>query len=273
MNSSFLRLSGGRIARAVARRWLARIPEYNAGWSALRSELDLWRHRRARFWWRDDDAISDTAALQRLLALRRTYQIPLAIAVIPAKAEPGLRQALQDQPGVCVLAHGWNHTDHGLPGFPSGELTAERQSAEVVYELSRGRAKLEEMFPRQFMPVLVPPYNHLAMKLVGAVKNAGFSSVSVDGDFTGLPIRSYNIHLDVIDWHRMRAARSAEIARSATIALKLRRFGLVDPDTPIGLMTHHLVHDAQVWEVTTAVLECLIQHPNATFPEMNGIFH
>ena len=41
------------------------------GWDRLSIELDAWSAagRAAEFWWRDDDAIDTTPALDRLLSL------------------------------------------------------------------------------------------------------------------------------------------------------------------------------------------------------------
>ena len=57
-------------------------------WSALDEELARWRdtERAADFWWRDDDATALTPALERLLALSRRSDVPLALAVIPLAA-------------------------------------------------------------------------------------------------------------------------------------------------------------------------------------------
>ncbi|HEX2116752.1 MAG TPA: hypothetical protein VHM01_20290, partial [Alphaproteobacteria bacterium] len=69
-----------------------------SGWTALTEELDQWRAagRAATFWWRDDDATAPSGALDRLLALHQKYATPLAIAVIPARAQPGLAERLTD---------------------------------------------------------------------------------------------------------------------------------------------------------------------------------
>jgi peptidoglycan/xylan/chitin deacetylase (PgdA/CDA1 family) len=261
-----------RLARALIRRWAGRLSGPAAGWPALHSELDRWRDKTAKFWWRDDDAISMTPALRYLLAVRDAQDIPLAIAVIPVGAVASLGSALSDWPGVSVFAHGGSHRDHSAQGQPPGELTAGRNVAEVVQELSHGRARLEDMFGQRFRPVLVPPYNHLAPRLASAVRQAGFSFVSVDGDFVGLPLPSRNVHIDVINWSRNEAATPADLVRSAIVALRLRRFGLVGIDSPIGLVTHHLVHDGRMSGVMTSFLKCLGEHPAASFPEIQEIF-
>ena len=45
------------------------------------------------FWWRDDDAIEATPALEKLLELARKYDLPLALAVVPKQATASARQA------------------------------------------------------------------------------------------------------------------------------------------------------------------------------------
>lgn len=54
-------------------------------WSELSDEIALWQDsgRVVDFWWRDDDASRVDAALDRLLALSASANVPLALAVIP----------------------------------------------------------------------------------------------------------------------------------------------------------------------------------------------
>ena len=54
----------------------------------LTDEFDRWADQglTATLWWRDDDAIAPTPALDRLLDA--AGPVPLTLAVIPALAEP-----------------------------------------------------------------------------------------------------------------------------------------------------------------------------------------
>ena len=65
-------------------------------WTDLTRELDRWADsgRPATFWWRDDDALTVTPALDRLLGLARDHQAPLALAVVPAGATAALAASL-----------------------------------------------------------------------------------------------------------------------------------------------------------------------------------
>ena len=79
-------------------------------WRDLASELDSWRQARrdATLWWRDDDAVEPTPALERLLSLAADGAAPLALAVIPARASRALADRLAGEgPGVTVLQHGF----------------------------------------------------------------------------------------------------------------------------------------------------------------------
>src|SRR5277367_3959138 len=90
-------------------------------WPDLANELDCWgaEGRIATLWWRDDDAAAPCDRLDRQLAI--AGEVPMALAVIPAVAEPGLAAQLGDDAGrrseesprIAILQHGWRHADHG----------------------------------------------------------------------------------------------------------------------------------------------------------------
>lgn len=265
------RFQASRVARRLVRDWEAAQPP---GWDALERELDIWRSRgrKAVFWWRDDDAQTEGAPLDRLLDLSERLRMPLALAVIPIGAEPSLERRLARAERVRVLQHGWNHTDHAPPGRPKSELSATRAPAEVQAQLEDGRHRLEAMFGDRFLPVLVPPFNEMSYHLADAVRHAGYGFVSVYGDFPGLPLASRNIHLDIIDWPTGQAAAPAVNVRRAVGALKLRRYGIVPASAPIGVVTHHLVHDAAIWSLADELLGRLVRHPAAETPDIARIF-
>jgi hypothetical protein len=263
-----------RLVRAVNRNWTNVIPLAPPGWEALGQELDLWsrRGRRVRFWWRDDDATGTTPALERLLALKDAIGVPLAIAAVPAELRNELARRLEGLRDVRVLQHGWSHANHAAPGRAKAELAQGRDPAAVEADLRAGMKRLRECFAERFLPVLVPPFNALAESLSGAVRSAGFSFVSVEGDFAGLSLSCRNVQVDPIDWQHRRAKDPAALVRQALGALRLRRFGLVPPNAPIGIVTHHLHHDEAIWQSTGDLLQRLARHPAAAFPAVEEIF-
>jgi len=265
-----LQSATSRIARHVTRWWRNAQP---SGWEDLQQELDRWhaRDHNLAFWWRDDDAQTASPALDQLLELAGRFQMPLALAVIPAGADAPLERRLARESRVRVFQHGWDHKNHASPAEPA-ELSATRDAAQVRAELAEGRRRLSSLCGGRFLPVLVPPFNRLSRRLDPAIEATGFRYISSHGDFGGLPLPSRNTHLDVIDWQTNRVAEPAVIVRTAIVALKLRRYGLVRPGLPLGLVTHHLAHDGPVWSLIEEVLTRFTRHPAIRAPAIEEIF-
>lgn len=270
MTTSSLRAGTCRIARHLLHRWIGTQP---AEWDALRHELDLWskKKRQLLFWWRDDDARTASPALDRLLDLAARFDMPLALAVIPVGADDSLARRLTSAESVRVFQHGWDHVNHVAAGRPA-ELGESRDPDEVQAQLIEGRRQLDTLFGPRFLPVLVPPFNQLARHLGRAVESAGYRFISSQGDYAGLPLPSRNTHLDVIDWQRNQAADPAAIVRMAIAAIKLRRYGLISPTSPVGMVTHHLAHDETVWRLIEELLDRLTRHPAVSTPQVERLF-
>jgi peptidoglycan/xylan/chitin deacetylase (PgdA/CDA1 family) len=241
-------------------------------WSALAAELERWSGAPALLWWRDDDAVSAGRALDKLLAVRTECNLPIALACVPAMAETSLARALDEMPVVRTLAHGWDHRNHAPPGAPSAELAHGRDSRQVLTELATGRDRLAQLFGDKFLPVLVPPYNRVDAALVPVIRRAGFTALSVEGDFTSYGMLSRNVHVDVTDWRIGTATGTASALRRLVGALRLRRIGIINRSVPIGILTHHLVHDAASWKLTSEILRQLIACKSVIFPQIEEIF-
>lgn len=259
---------------ALSRRWAASIAIDPDPWLTLTKELDIWQgqKRHARFWLRDDDAIAPTRALSRLLETQANFCIPLALAVIPANAEASLATCLNGVADIVVLQHGWSHTNHAHSGEPSSEFPRHRDEDHVSKELRQGHERMRELFGRRYLPVLVPPFNHITRRWTAALESIGFWGVSINGDFCGLNIATKNVHLDVINWKARDARASTQIVRAAVAALRLRRYGLIAEDEPIGILTHHLDHTESIWQLTRELLKQLTDHPAACFPQLTKVF-
>jgi len=91
-------------------------------WRAFDEALEKYN---GAFWWRDDDAISDTASLHQLLNLADSVGAPLTLAVIPANLDETLPKAIDDR-NVTVAVHGWSHTNHAPEGEKKAEFRAHR---------------------------------------------------------------------------------------------------------------------------------------------------
>ena len=84
-------------------------------WRILSEELDAWAAagRAATLWWRDDDAVEPSAALERLLGLAAARDVPIALAAIPARASEALARGIETAGArVTLLQHGYAHRNH-----------------------------------------------------------------------------------------------------------------------------------------------------------------
>ncbi|WP_353643186.1 polysaccharide deacetylase family protein [Mesorhizobium sp. WSM2239] len=222
-------------------------------WRPLTTELARWRQtgRTAEFWLRDDDAIEPTAALDRLLAMTAA-RAPVALAVIPAWTGAPLAERLARENHVTVAVHGWSHENHALQGEKKQELGRHLPREVVLAELSEGRSRLELLHAGRFAPVLVPPWNRIDADLLPHLAGIGFSALSVFGAPRPSPLRMLNSTVDIMDWRgncgRDHAALIAEIV--AQLEAAFRGVG-----GPVGLLSHHLVHDEVAWSFLDRLFE------------------
>ena len=233
-------------------------------WDRLEREFDAWAAagRRATLWWRDDDAVASTPALDRLLRVTGSAGIPLALAVVPASAEESLAAAITAREDVTVLQHGYAHANHAAPGTRAVECGGTRPLDQVAMELTLGRERLAAMFERRFLPVLVPPWNRIEPALLPRLEGLGYLGLSTWGARAGVEaaprLRQVNTHADPILWRKGRGFGGAERVTEALAGhLAARREGTADSDEPTGLLTHHLAHDEPGWAFLAELSERL----------------
>ncbi len=241
-------------------------------WQKFFAELDRWPAGKATFWWRDDDASIRTAALERLLGLA---DLPLAVAVVPAHMRVNLAERLADS-RVDVLQHGFSHANHQPRGEKRAELGDARPLAIMQEELARGWQRLETLFGRRALRVLVPPWNRIDERLVATLAGRGYVGLSTSqprgAPFDGL--YRANTHIDIVDWFKQpRGFIGLETALGlATDHLARRRAGAVDAEEPTGLLTHHLVMDDAAFAFSAEFLTRSAAHPAVQWRAARDIF-
>ncbi len=246
------------------------------GWDALRRELDLWAQTggTATLWWRDDDAVGPSAALDRAMALAEAAAVPLALAVIPAEN----RLTAADLAGaVTPIQHGYAHRNHAGPGVKKRELGAERRADHVLAELMTGRDALERAFGGIFRPVLAPPWNRIGAHLPPLLPELGYAGLSRFGA-RGRPaigaMGIVNAHADIVDWRGSRGFVGEERALAQLVGhLRARREGAADPAEATGLLTHHRVHDAACWNFLERLFETTAQSGIAEWRSAATLFY
>ncbi len=223
-------------------------------------ELDRWQRagKVARFWLRDDDAIEPTEPLDRLLEISAAFAVPLTLAVIPAHTGEALADRLRREPLCSVAVHGWSHRNHAGPDEKKQELGRHRPVADVLAELKQGFDQLFALYGAQFVPMLIPPWNRIDAALLPQLAGLGYRALSVYGPERPAALPLINTHVDVMDWQGTRGGRDPQ-ALAVEIAARLRL--MFDHGGTMGLLTHHLVHDAAVWDFMKALFMVTADHP------------
>lgn len=237
-------------------------------WTELTRELALWQDEGLRLplWWRDDDAVADTAALSQLTTLSETLDLPVHLAVIPAHIDDSLPPRVAGTRQLIPLVHGWAHDNHAPAGDKKAEFGAHRSLPDMVQDCRMGLMKLRFRFGPRLLPIFVPPWNRIAPELIPELAPAGFTALST---FTpraralaAPSLVQINTHLDPIDWRGDRSlADPARLIAQVASDLANRRAGRTDPDEPYGILTHHLVHDTAIWRFTEDLLCRLLDGP------------
>ena len=175
------------------------------------------------------------------------HAVPVTLAVIAARSGQALADRLTGDPGICVAVHGWAHRNHAGPEEKKQELGPHRPVGVVMEELARGLRHLQALHGTQFVPVLVPPWNRIHPDIVQGLPALGYAALSVFGPEKPGPLRVLNTHVDLIDWRGTGRAKDLETLLAEIVAALQR-------DAPIGLLTHHLIHDVRAWAVVERVL-------------------
>ncbi|THH35114.1 polysaccharide deacetylase [Aliishimia ponticola] len=236
-----------------------------SGWRDLRCELARWEQagRRLPFWWRDDDAVHPTAALDRLAQMSSRHGVHVHLAIIPARAEPTLAPFLGPD-GFRAVIHGWSHENHAPDGHKSAEFGHPRGDAAA--DAARSFERMTTLFGARAHPMFVPPWNRIDAALLPELAHIGYHAVSTYGARKAreaVPrLVQINTHIDPVDWRGTRSVVDPELTLSRLVdTLTARRDGRTDPAEPLGLLTHHLMQDEAIWGFCDALVQELLAGP------------
>jgi hypothetical protein len=251
----------------------------SAAWDRLAAELDAWGEagQRATLWCRDDDAIRESPALRQLLHIFDAFDIPIAIAAIPAAIEASLTGAVSTSPRASVLQHGYAHRNHAPAPARRCELGLDRPMAEMFAELVAGRSRLEREFVGRFVAALVPPWNRIDRQVVATLAGAGFHGLSTFGaraaEAPARGIVQSNTHVDLIAWRTNRGFVGTDIAIDRLVGhLRARRERAADAAEASGILTHHLDMDDAAWRFLTDLMTRTREHPAVAWLDASAVF-
>lgn len=235
-------------------------------WTPLDIELARWRADGLTLplWWRDDDAVTATPALTRLHDLARRLDLPVHLAVIPAKSDDSLAAHIDRH--LIPVVHGWAHENHAPPDMKKAEFGAHRPLAGMRHDSAQGLARLRALFGDALLPMFVPPWNRIADDLLPHLAAQGYGMISTftprETAMAAPGLVRINTHLDSINWRATKTLHDPDrLLAQVTRQLAERRQGRADNGEPYGLLTHHLVHDAEIWDFAEALLTRLLTGP------------
>jgi hypothetical protein len=151
-----------------------------------------------------------------------------------------------------------------------------------------------EVFCRHFgnsRPIFVPPFNRISYSMTRALPSIGFVAISAvpsSLDTALLHLKSrfawssvlrlprlsaiprIDVHIDLIDWTSRAALDAGAIAGALVQQLRGRRTEGARVASPIGLLTHHLVHDGSIWRACDRLLDVLRQHKAVEFIDLTA---
>jgi hypothetical protein len=226
-------------------------------WTPLRHALARCRSDgiAVPLWWRDDDAVSATPALDRLTALSKRTGVPVHLAIIPAHVDPALASAI-DPDCMVPVVHGWAHADHSGANAKKNEFLTPRAGA--VDEAQAALDKMITLFGPSLGRMFVPPWNRISDDVSTQLSAQGYRCLSTFGPRAGPVVAGIgvvNTHIDPIWWKGTRDVVDPDhlITRAAS-HLEARARGAEDAAEPFGLLTHHLVHTPAIWSFAETFL-------------------
>ncbi|MBB3018681.1 putative glycosyltransferase [Microvirga lupini] len=259
-------IDGARQSVAIAENLILSRPALHSAidWAPLNTALKRAKDQGCalRFWWRDDDAVADSPALDRLLSLAWRYNAGIGLAVIPSSLQGSLAPRLADECSAFALVHGWSHDNHAPPETKKAEFGAHRPAETMVAEARRALQVARAHLGAKLLPVFVPPWNRISPELIPHLPRLGFTGLST---FTDRNVASpaeallqINTHVDPIDWRGSRSAVKPEQMIAGLVAAIDRRVaGEADRNEPIGFLTHHRVHDEVIWTLSERLIAYL----------------
>jgi hypothetical protein len=262
----------------------------------VKDEVARWRAigQRPAFWIRDDDADAMCGKLERLTAIAIRHGVSVGLAFVPGLLAADLVPFLRRQSGkLYPLCHGWKHVNYASPDNPS-EFGSNRPHPAARLDAVRALETFRQHFPN-VPAVFVPPFNRIAPQMIDALTGIGFAGLSaaprplerrmarlvgrlawaaptVNIAWRG-SLPRIDAHVDLIDWRSGSARDLNAVAEALLGQLRLRRRAFLPARAPIGLLTHHRVHDEPIWQLLEALIVFLKDELGGEFVDVERMFH
>ena len=202
--------------------------------------------RKVLFWWRDDDISDVTEGLTNILMISEIYKIPIYISVIPERISDDAISLINEYSNISVLQHGYSHNNYAKEGEPLSEFGLDRDIKLQLDEIKLGFEKLRNSFNDKFLPIFVPPWNHIASPIINELSELGFRGVSCLGNnLSEYPnLFNNNVKIDIHSWQTKSETEYKSFCKEYSLIIKEISDLITNTkdshtsDISIGLLTH-----------------------------------
>jgi hypothetical protein len=218
--------------------------------------------KKITFWWRDDDAIEETQALQKLLKL--VDHKAISIATIPEYCTKSLIDIVKENPYIHLLQHGVSHENFAHKEEKKCEFPTHLSDEHHWQRIQYGRDKIFQLYPEWDGKGFVPPWNRMKLNSAEGLKDIGFDYISAFESLKARNIATKHIaycdsNIDPIDWKGNDGKNNyGFIGWQACDDILLHH---AQYQQHIGLLTHHLVHNEAMWHKLEIIADFMHHHP------------
>ena len=235
----------------------------------LRSALDA-VEEPVRFFFRDDDAGWDDAALERVLDVFEPSGLPLDVAAIPTAMSSRTvelltgREGRIGRDGVTVHQHGFAHVNHE-PAGRKCEFGVSRSPGQQAEDVAAGRALLRELVG-DVPAVFTPPWNRCAPWTAEVLRELGFEVLSRDLSAGSADVAELRELPVTVDWFaKLKRVPVDRGGRGELLA------GSARGSRPVGVMLHHAVMSEEDLDDLRALLALVAAHGSASAAHLDKL--
>jgi hypothetical protein len=159
------------------------------------------------------------------------------------------------------LVHGWCHQNNAPKSEKKSEFGQFRPDA--LAQTSEGLHRLRTLFGTDLFEMFVPPWNRIDDRIIEGLARQGYCALSAYTPRTTRQVAGLvqiNTHIDPIFWRGGGGLVDPDQIEAMVVKLlRDRRSKVTDRAEPLGFLTHHLVHDAAIWDFTERLLGLLLE--------------
>ena len=220
-----------------------------------------------KIFFRADDIGAGGQPFEVLCRLFRRYEVPLAMAVVPAWISSIRKKQLfdaapLDEPLWGWHQHGWRHVNWERSGKNS-EFGEQRPFEKQMRDISQGCRKMQEIFGDRLAEVFTPPWNRLSNATIKILHELNFKAVSMTSPFprgykNTEGLKNLRIQLDL---HTRKAKDGISDFKTLLEEITV----LLGKRERIGIMIHHQRMTSFAFEFLEELLHLLKNHSKAHF--------